>query len=185
MQSVMSAVSEWLLPLIVGAILLFGYLRKVPIYNTFVDGAKGGFSTAVKLIPHLVAMVVAVTVFSASGAMDMLVSLLSPLLHWFHIPAEVAPLALLRPISGQGALAFMVDIFQRKGNQFGPDSWLGMLASTMQASSDTTLYILTVYFGSVGIRRFRYALKVGLLSDFISVLASVFAVSLLSGMIHF
>lgn len=180
MQSFMTAVSEWMLPVMIGAILLFGYVRKVSIYNTFVDGAKGGFATAVKLIPHLVAMVVAVSVFSASGAMDILVRALTPLLHWLHIPAEVAPLGLLRPISGQGSLAFMVDIFQKHG----PDSWLGMLASTMQASSDTTLYILTVYFGSVGIRRFRYAMKVGLLSDFISVIASVFAVSLLSGMIH-
>lgn len=183
MQNALSAVSEWLLPLIVGTILVFGYLRKVPIYNTFVDGAKGGFATSIKLIPHLIAMVVAVSVFSASGAMDMLVKVLTPFLHWMHIPAEVAPLGLLRPISGQGALAFMVKIFDNPHQ--GPDSFLGMLASTMQASSDTTLYILTVYFGSIGIRRFRYALKVGLLSDFVSVLASVFAVSLMSGMIHF
>ncbi|WAH39073.1 spore maturation protein [Alicyclobacillus dauci] len=182
MQDIMSSVSEWLLPILVGTILVFGYLRRVPIYSTFVDGAKGGFATAIKLIPHLVAMVVAVTVFSESGAMGILVQLLTPILQWLHVPAEVAPLGLLRPISGQGALAFMVNIFQTKGQ--GPDSYLGMLASTMQASSDTTLYILTVYFGSVGIRKFRYALKVGLLSDFISVLASVFAVSLLSGMIH-
>lgn len=180
MQNFLSVVSEWLLPILVGTILVFGYLRKVPIYSTFVDGAKGGFATAIKLIPHLVAMVVAVTVFSASGTMGLLVHVLTPALKWLHVPAEVAPLGLLRPISGQGALAFMVDIFQ----QHGPDSRLGMLASTMQASSDTTLYILTVYFGAIGIRKFRYALKVGLLSDFISVLASVFAVSLLSGMIH-
>jgi spore maturation protein B len=183
MQTFLSSVSEWLLPLMVGAILVFGYMRKVPIYSTFVDGAKGGFATSVKLIPHLIAMVVAVSVFSASGAMGMLVQFLTPVLGWLHVPAEVAPIGLLRPISGQGALAFMVDIFQNKN--LGPDSRTGLLASTMQASSDTTLYILTVYFGSVGIRRFRYALKVGLLSDFISVLASVFAVSLLSGMIHF
>lgn len=181
MQQFMTAASEWMLPVLIGSILLFGYVRKVPIYGAFVDGAKGGFSTSIKLIPHLVAMVVAVSVFRASGAMDLLVKILTPLLRWLHIPAEVAPMGLLRPISGQGSLAFMIDIFQKHG----PDSWLGLLASTMQASSDTTLYILTVYFGSVGIYRFRYALKVGLLSDFVSVLASVFAVSLLSGMIHF
>lgn len=180
MQDVLSAASEWILPVLVGVILVSGYLRKVPIYSTFVDGAKGGFGTAVKLIPHLIAMVVAVSVFSASGAMGILIHVLSPALKWLHVPAAVAPLALLRPISGQGALAFMVDIFQHQG----PDSHLGMLASTMQASSDTTLYILTVYFGAIGIHKFRYALKVGLLSDFVSVLASVFAVSLLSGMIH-
>lgn len=180
MQEVMSGVSEWILPIVIGVILVAGYVRRVPIYGAFVDGAKGGFGTSIRLIPHLVAMMVAVSVFRASGAMDLLVRLLTPLLHVLHIPAEVAPMGLLRPITGQGSLAFMVDIFQKHG----PDSWLGMLASTMQASSDTTLYILTVYFGSVGILRFRYALKVGLLSDFVSVLASIFAVSLLSGMIH-
>ncbi|WP_067617765.1 spore maturation protein [Alicyclobacillus acidiphilus] len=181
MQAVLSSASEWILPLLIGTILVSGYIRKVPIYEAFVEGAKGGFGTSIRLIPHLIAMVVAVSVFRTSGAMDLLVKLLTPALRWLHIPAEVAPMGLLRPISGQGSLAFMIDIFQKHG----PDSWLGMLASTMQASSDTTLYILTVYFGSVGITRFRYALKVGLLSDFVSVLASVFAVSLLSGMIHF
>ncbi|EJY56412.1 nucleoside recognition domain-containing protein [Alicyclobacillus hesperidum URH17-3-68] len=181
MQQAISAISEWMLPLLVGVILLHGIVKRVPIYSAFVDGAKGGFGTAVRLIPHLIAMVVAVSVFRASGAMDLLVKCLHPVLNWLHIPAEVAPMGILRPISGQGSLAMMIDIFQKHG----PDSWLGMLASTMQASSDTTLYILTVYFGSVGISRFRYALKVGLLSDFISVLASVFAVSLFSGMIHF
>lgn len=181
MQGMLTSASEWMLPMLVGVILVVGYLRKVSIYESFVEGAKGGFGTSIRLIPHLIAMVVAVSVFRASGAMDMLVKLLTPILRWLHIPAEVAPMGLLRPISGQGSLAFMIDIFQKHG----PDSWLGMLASTMQASSDTTLYILTVYFGSIGITKFRYALKVGLLSDFVSVLASVFAVSLLSGMIHF
>ncbi|GMA60696.1 spore maturation protein [Alicyclobacillus fastidiosus] len=182
MQQMLSVASEWLLPLVVGSILFFGFIKRVPIYNTFVDGAKGGFATSIKLIPHLIAMVVAVAVFDASGAMNILVKLLTPLLQWLHIPPQVAPMALLRPISGSGSLAFMVNIFEQPKQ--GPDSWLGMLASTMQASSDTTLYILTVYFGSVGIRKFRYAMGVGLLSDFVSVIASVFAVSLLSGMIH-
>lgn len=180
MQTMMIQASEWILPLLIGLILAVGYLRKISIYNSFVDGAKSGFSTSVKLIPHLVAMMVAVQVFRASGAMDMLVHFLSPVLRFLHIPPEVAPLGLLRPISGQGSLALMIDTLKTKG----PDSALGILASTMQASTDTTLYILTVYFGSIGIRNIRYALHVGLLSDFISVIASVFAVNLLLGKIH-
>ena len=180
MSDTLAVISEWMLPLVVGLILVVGAWRRVPIYQAFVQGAKGGFSTAIRLIPHLVAMMVAVSVFRASGAMDGLVHLLDPVLTWLHVPAEVAPMGILRPITGQGSLAFMIDIFQKHG----PDSHLGLLASTMQASSDTTLYILTVYFGSVGICRFRYALAVGLLSDFVSVLASVFAVWLLSGMIQ-
>ena len=177
MQSVISSLSAWMLPLIISFVLVIGYVKRVPLYNTFVDGAKGGFGTAIRLIPHLIAMMVAVQVFRASGAMDYLIGLLAPVLHFFHIPAEVAPLALLRPISGQGSLALMTDIFK----QHGPDSWLGQLASTMQASTDTTLYIITVYFGSVGIQNFRYALKVGLLADLASVLGSIVAVWLLMG----
>ncbi|MCL6442836.1 MAG: spore maturation protein [Alicyclobacillus sp.] len=177
MQGAIAAASSWLLPVMIAVILVFGYAKRVPIYNTFVDGAKSGFGISVRLIPHLVAMMVAVQVFRASGAMDMLIRALGPVLHLLHVPPEVAPLALLRPISGSGSLAFMIDIFKQKG----PDSWLGMLASTMQASSDTTLYIVTVYFGSVGIRNIRYALKVGLLADLASVFASLLAVTLLLG----
>jgi spore maturation protein B len=174
MQTIITTLSAWMLPVLVTSILIIGFARRVPIYNTFVDGAKGGFGTAIRLIPHLVAMMVAVSVFRASGAMDYLIAALKPVL---HIPPEVAPMGLLRPISGVGSLALMTDIFKGQG----PDSWLGQLASTMQAASDTTLYIITVYFGSVGIRNIRYALKVGLLADFISVLASVLAVYWLMG----
>jgi spore maturation protein B len=177
MQAFISSVSAWMIPVIVATVFVVGYIRKVSIYITFVDGAKSGFGTSIRLIPHLIAMMVAVQVFRASGAMDYLVTSLSPILHILHVPAEVAPMGLLRPISGMGSLALMVDIFQKHG----PDSWLGQLASTMQAASDTTLYVVTVYFGSVGIRNIRYALKVGLLADFVSVIGSVIAVYLLMG----
>jgi spore maturation protein B len=179
MQAVIATLSAWLLPLLVGTILVAGYVRRVSLYNSFVDGAKSGFGTAIRLLPHLVAMMVAVQVFRESGAMTFLVNALNPVFQFLHIPPEVAPIGLLRPISSSASLAFMTDIFQHtKG---GPDSWLGQLASTMQASSDTTLYVITVYFGSVGIKNFRYALKVGLLADLVSIFASVFAVTLLLG----
>jgi spore maturation protein B len=177
MQGAIATLSAWMLPMLIGAVLVVGYVRKVPIYNTFVEGAKGGFGTSIRLIPHLVAMMVAIQVFRASGALDYLIRLLHPVLVFLHIPPEVAPMGILRPISGVGSLALMTDIFK----QYGPDSWLGQLASTMQAASDTTLYVITVYFGSVGIRNIRYALKVGLLADLISVIASVLAVYWLMG----
>jgi spore maturation protein B len=177
MQSVLEAVANWSLPVVVAVILVAGAFRKVPLYQTFVDGAKTGFGTCVRLIPHLVAMMVAVQVFRASGAMEWVVRGLEPLLNLLHVPPEVAPLALLRPITNAGSLALLADLFQ----QHHPDSWLGLTGSTMQASSDTTLYIITVYFGSVGIQNIRYAMHVGLLADFVSVLASVFAVWLLFG----
>ncbi len=177
MQSAIEVASIWILPLVIASILIAGAFKRVPLYNTFVDGAKGGFGTSIRLIPHIVAMMVAVSVFRASGAMDILVGWLHPVAIWLHIPSQVVPMALLRPISNAGSLALLTDLFRQPHT--GPDSFVGLLASTMQASSDTTLYILTVYFGSVGIERFRYALAVGLLSDFASVVGSVVAVWLL------
>ncbi len=167
-------ISAWVLPMTLAGILVAGAARRVPVYDSFLAGATDGFSTAVSLIPQLVAMMVAVNVFRASGALSVMIHFIEPLLHRLRFPAELVPLALLRPISGSGSLAIVTDLFKHAG----PDSFVGRAASVMQGSTDTTLYVLTVYFGSVGIRRPRYAVKVGLLSDFISVIASVLAVRL-------
>ncbi len=172
MMDIVNTVSNWVLPLTLAAILVMGVTRKVPIYESFVSGAKDGFSTSISLIPQLVAMLVAVTVFRSSGALNLLIGALRPLLLHIHFSPELLPLALLRPISGSGSLALVTDLFK----QFGPDSFIGRAASVMQGSTDTTLYVLTVYFGSVGIRQARYAVKVGLMSDLISVIASVVVV---------
>lgn len=168
-------ISSWALPMTLAGILVAGALRRVPVYDSFVAGATDGFRTAVNLIPQLVAMMVAVNVFRASGALSLLLHALTPLLDRLRFPAELLPLALLRPISGSGSLALVTDLFKHSG----PDSFIGRAASVMQGSTDTTLYVLTVYFGSVGVRRPRYAVKVGLLSDLVSVIASVIAVKLL------
>ncbi len=167
--------SSWALPVTLAGILVAGALRRVRVYDSFVAGATDGFSTAVSLIPQLVAMMVAVNVFRASGALSLLIHGLAPLLDRLRFPGELLPLALLRPISGSGSLALVTDLFKHAG----PDSFVGRAASVMQGSTDTTLYVLTVYFGSVGVRRPRYAVKVGLLSDLASVIASVIAVRLL------
>jgi len=167
-------ISVWAIPFIVIAILLYGTYKKVPTYEAFVDGGKEGLKIAVQLIPFFVGMLVAIQVFRASGAVDAVISLLQPILSIFHVPAEILPLALMRPISGTGALAITSDLIAT----YGPDSFIGRLASTMQGSTDTTLYILTVYFGAVGIKKMGDALKVGLLADLVGIIASIIIVSL-------
>ncbi|MGC5324498.1 spore maturation protein [Brevibacillus sp. SYSU BS000544] len=169
-----SLISVWAIPVMISLILVHGWYKKVPVYETFVEGARGGLVTTIKILPHLVAMMVAITLFRESGALDLVLAGIRPVLDVMHVPAEVVPLGLLRPLSGVGSLAIATDLIA----QYGPDSLLGRLASTMQGSSDTTLYVLTVYFGAVGIRNGAYALKVGLWSDFISVIASIVVVSL-------
>jgi spore maturation protein B len=174
---IISLISSWSIPVLIALIITTALIKRVPIYETFVEGAKDGFGTAVSIIPHLVGMLVAVEVFRASGALVWLIGLFEPLLKLFHIPGDIIPLAILRPISGAGSTAVMTDIFK----QYGPDSFVGRLASVMQGSTDTTLYILTVYFGSVGIRKYRYALKVGLIADLAGMIASIVIVTLLFG----
>lgn len=169
MSAIINAVSAWALPLLIVSIPLYAAYRKVPVYESFTEGAKDGFDTAVRIIPHLVGMMAAISIFRASGAMEMVLGLFAPLLENIGIPSEVLPLALLRPITGAGSLAYTADLIQT----FGPDSFVAKIASTIQGSTDTTLYVLTVYFGAVGIRKTRYALRVGLFSDVVGFIAAV------------
>lgn len=177
MYEIVSYASIWAIPLLLALILVYGMYKRIPVYEVFVDGAKGGFGTAIKIIPHLVGMLVAVSIFRQSGALELLTNLFQPILEYLRIPGEIIPLALLRPITGSGALAVTTDIIAT----YGPDSYIGRLASTMQGSTDTTLYVLTVYFGAVGIRNSLYALKVGLLADLAGIVASIFIVNLIFG----
>ena len=169
MYSVVTAISMWAIPLIIVFIPLYAAFKKVPVYESFTEGAKDGFGTAIQIIPHLVGMMVAISVFRASGAMDIMLGLVKPFFQWMGVPSEILPLAILRPITGAGSLAFSTDLMA----QFGPDSMIGRIASTVQGSTDTTLYVLTVYFGAVGIQKVRYALKVGLLADLAGFIASI------------
>ncbi|PSL50410.1 spore maturation protein B [Salsuginibacillus halophilus] len=172
-----TVVSMWFLPVLITLILLQAARRRVPAYETFVDGAKEGFHLAVSIIPFLAGMMVAIHVFRASGAMEVLIQSLEPVLALVGIPAEIVPLALMRPISGTGALGLTSDLIAT----YGPDSFIGRLASTMQGSTDTTLYVLTVYFGAVGIKKAGDALKVGLLADVCGIIAAVVVVTLVFG----
>ncbi|MCK9905651.1 spore maturation protein, partial [Frankia sp. Cpl3] len=156
-----SLISLWAIPVLISFILVYGWSKRIPVYETFIEGAKGGLGTTIRILPHLIAMMVAITLFRESGALDLLLRAMRPVLSLLHVPEQIVPLALLRPLSGTGSLAITTDMIA----QYGPDSMLGRLASTMQGSTDTTLYVLTVYFGAVGIRNGAYALKVGLWSD--------------------
>ncbi|MGQ9778809.1 MAG: spore maturation protein [Bacillota bacterium] len=155
------ALSRWAIPLLLLTVPLLGLLRRLPLYQTFIAGAKEGLLTGINLTPYLLAMLVAVGLFRSTGGIDLLVRALHPLLRPFGIPAEVIPLALVRPLSGSGALGVLADLFA----VHGPDSPLGRLASVVYGSTETTFYVLTVYLGSVGIRRLRHTWLAGLAAD--------------------
>ncbi|KHD85824.1 spore maturation protein [Heyndrickxia ginsengihumi] len=162
-------ISIWMIPIIIAFILLYSIWKKIPAYEVFVEGGKEGIKIAISIIPFLLGMLVAITVFRASGALDYFVGFLKPLLKIFGIPSEVVPLAIIRPISGNAALGLLSDLIATHG----PDSLIGRMASVIQGSTDTTLYVLTVYFGAVGIKKMGDALKVGLLADLVGILTAI------------
>lgn len=169
MLSIINVISAWAIPIMIAFVPLYAGIKKVAVYESFVEGAKDGFSTAISIMPHLVGMMVAISVFRTSGALDFFVGWLTPLLSKLSVPSEILPLGILRPLTGTGSLAFTTDLIKT----YGPDSMIGRIASTVQGSTDTTLYVLTVYFGAVGIRNGRYALKVGLFSDLVGFIAAI------------
>ncbi|MBB6444747.1 spore maturation protein [Bacillus benzoevorans] len=174
-MEIVSIISLWFIPVLIAFILLYGTYKKVPTYERFVEGGKEGIKIAFDIIPFLVGMLVAITVFRASGALEFVMSLIRPWLEAIGVPAEIAPLAIIRPISGTAALGMTSDLIA----SHGPDSYIGRLASVLQGSTDTTLYVLTVYFGAVGIRKMGDALKVGLLADVVGIIAAIVVVLLI------
>lgn len=169
MINLMNLLSIWFIPSIIILVVVVSLIRRLNVFDAFVDGAKEGFKMSVRLIPFLVGMLVAIGLFREAGVMDIMVKILTPALSILHIPGEVVPLGLMRPVSGSAALAMTADILQRTG----PDTLLGRIASTMQGSTDTTIFVLTVYFGAVGIYKTRHALTVGLLADLAGIIAAV------------
>lgn len=166
-----------MIPSLIGFILLYGTFKKVPTYESFVEGGKEGIQIAFSIIPYLVGMLVSISIFRASGALEYFMSFLKPVLDFIGVPSEVAPLAIIRPISGNAALGMTSDLI----STYGPDSFIGRLASVIQGSTDTTLYVLTVYFGAVGIKKMGDALKVGLLADLVGFIAAIVVVTLMFG----
>lgn len=168
-QTIMNFLSLWALPAIIIVILTVALFKKVPLYETFTDGAKDGFKVAVNIIPYLVAIIVGISMFRASGAIDMLGQALSGMLNALKVPPEVLPVMIVRPLSGSAALGVFSDI----AHTLGPDSYATKLAAVMIGSSETTFYVLAVYFGAIGISKIRYALIVGLLADIIGFAAAI------------
>lgn len=161
-----------LLFVIIIGFLLAGVRKKINVYDAFVEGAKEGFSTAVRIIPYLVAILVAIGVFRTSGCMDYIIQGFTSLLNACGINSDFVgalPTALMKPLSGSGARGMMVDAM----NTYGADSFVGRLACIFQGSTDTTFYILAVYFGSVGVSRTRHAVQCGLLADFVGIIAAI------------
>jgi spore maturation protein SpmA len=173
------AIAPWIIPLLVTGLLAFGAVNRVKVYEVCVEGARDGFQVALRILPYLVLILVAIGMFRASGALDLLAKPIGAVTAPLGLPADAVPMALLRPLSGNGAFALLASLLNDPA--IGPDSYTGYLVSTIQGSTDTTFYVLAVYFGSVGIRRIRHALLVGLTADAAGVAASVFICSRLYG----
>ncbi len=168
-QVLIGAVSSWIVPALFLIIVIYGYLKKVAVYEVFIEGAKEGFTTAINIIPYLVAIFAAIALFQASGAMKFVADTVALIVSPAVMPSDVLLMALIKPLSGSGARGFMLDIFQR----FGVDSYAGFLASTIQGSTETTFYVIAVYFGAVGVKNARYTVAVGLIAELVAVVVSI------------
>jgi spore maturation protein B len=167
--------SYFIIPLILVGFPLYGLVKRVPVYESFVEGAREGFQVAVRIIPYLVAILFAIAMFRASGAMDFLKGALEPVLGVIGFPAEVLPMAIIRPLTGSGSAAIVVDMI----NQYGEDSLFVKMAAVMFGSTETTFYVIAVYFGAVRIKRTRHALSAGLTADLAAMIIAVWTVRLL------
>jgi spore maturation protein SpmA/spore maturation protein SpmB len=172
-------IAPWIIPGLMLLLLGFGMARRVRIYEVFVEGAREGFQVALRIIPYLVAILVAVGMFRASGALEYIVAPIGRVTEHIGMPAEALPMALLRPLSGSGAYGILASIINDPNT--GPDTYTGYLVSTLQGSTETTFYVLAVYFGAVQIRRIRYALIPALSADLVGIIAAVAIVSLMYG----
>jgi len=166
---IVDAVSVMAIPMIIVLIPLYGYIKGVKVYEVFAEGAKEGFDVALRIIPFLVAIFLAIASFRSSGAMDIFTAILSPLTDLIGMPGEVLPLAFMRPLSGSGALGIVSELV----GTHGADSLIGRMASVMMGSTETTFYVLAVYFGSISISQTRHALPAALLADLAGIIASV------------
>ncbi|MDR5659211.1 nucleoside recognition domain-containing protein [Serpentinicella sp. ANB-PHB4] len=166
----LSYLSILAIPIMFTAILVHGYIKGVNLYDAFVEGASEGFKTAIRIMPYLVAIFIVIGLLRKSGSIDMLVVLLQPITTRLGIPGEILPLALMRPISGSGALGVLQDIL----TTYGPDSFVGRVASTMMGSAETIFYTMAVYFGAIGVKNSRHTVPSALIAHFAAIIAAVF-----------
>ena len=167
-------VSAAILPVMILIILTAGMVKKVPVYEEFIEGAKDGFKVSIKIIPYLVALIVAVAMFRASGAMDFISNLFGFLLNKFSISPDIVPIMFTRSLSGSATLG----LFSELAANHGADSFVTAMAAIMVGSSETTFYVLSVYFGSVGINKFRYAILAGITADITGIVLAIWAANL-------
>lgn len=165
----MTFLSNLMIPLLVLFILIYGMMKKVNVYDEFLDGASESFDMIFKIFPCFLAMILGVNIFLKSGALNILLSFIKPLFELIEIPIQIFPMMIMRPISGSTTLAILNTIF----GDYGPDSFIGRLASIIQGSTDTTFYVITLYFGSIGIKKIKYALWAGLFADLVGIIMSV------------
>lgn len=170
----MEAFSGYIIPVMIALIILFGFFKRVPCFDCFLEGAKQGLISTYKIAPSLIGLIVAVTMLKASGALDMLVRFIEPAAAFLGFPAEVMPLALLRPVSGSGATAILNTILK----DYGPDSFIGRCASVMAGSTETTFYAIAVYYGAAGVKKIRHTVPAALCADFAGMVMAVLSVRL-------
>lgn len=176
-MALITSISNLLIPATILVVLFYGFLRKVPVYDTFIEGAKDGILTVFQILPTLIGLMVAVAVLRASGALDLLVSLLRPLVSRLGFPAELLPLSLMRLFSSSGATGLALDLF----GTYGPDSFIGRLASVMLCCTETVFYTLSLYYMRVGVKKTRYTLPCALLANIAGIAASLVLVVILFG----
>ena len=167
---ILGKISVFAIPFLLFIIPVIAMIKKVKVYEEFIEGAKEGFKVAVTIIPYLVAILVGIGMFRASGAMDIFAKLVSPITELIGFPPDALPAAFMRPLSGSGTLGIVTELM----NTHGPDSFIGRFASTIFGSTETTFYVLAVYFGAVNIKKTRHAVPSGLLADFVGIIAALF-----------
>lgn len=165
----MNNISLYILPIMILGILLTATVKKVPIYEEFIEGAKDGFKVSVTIIPYLVAIIVGISMFKASGAIDLISVTIGGILSKLSIPVDIIPIMVTRSLSGSATLGLFSDI----ASTYGPDSYITKLAAVMVGSSETTFYVLAVYFGSVGIKKYRYAVLTGIIADITGIVLAI------------
>ncbi len=168
----MNIISNLIIPLLVLIVVVYGIIKKINVYDVFVSGAKEGLEIGFSLFPYLLGMILGINILIKSDFLNLVFGIFKPAFNFIKIPVEILPLAFLRPISGSASLSVLSNLLET----FGPDSFIGRVSSTIQGSTDTTIYILTLYFGSIGIKKIRYALKAGLIADLVGIIVSIIIV---------
>ncbi len=165
----MEIISKIILPIFIIVIVFYGVKKKINVYDTFLEGAKEGLQTTFSIFPAIIAMIFAINIFLDSNFLGFVIKIINPIIGNVSLPLEIIPMALLRPISGTASLAVMNDIFK----SFGPDSFIGRLASILQGCTDTTVYVIALYFGTIKITKIRHALWVGLFADLVGIIMAI------------